>query len=79
MAKRISASKLRGDIYRILDRVIETGAPVEIIRSGEVLTIARAIREEGGSKLDHLQAHPEAVTGDPADLVDLDWSGEWNP
>lgn len=33
----ISASKLRSDIYRILDEVVRTGVPVQIEREGHIL------------------------------------------
>jgi hypothetical protein len=36
---RVTASKLRENIYRILDEAIETGQPVEIVRKGVVLRI----------------------------------------
>lgn len=74
----ITASHLRADVYRILDEILETGAPVEIERKGMRLRIV-AVHDEPGSRLDRLQAHPGAVNGDPDELVHLDWSGEWTP
>ena len=38
---RLTASKLRADIYRILDQVLETGVPIEIERHGKILKIVR--------------------------------------
>jgi hypothetical protein len=35
----LTASKLRENIYRILDQVLETGVPVEIERRGKILKI----------------------------------------
>jgi hypothetical protein len=35
----MTASPLRGDIYKILDSVLETGTPVEIERNGRILRI----------------------------------------
>ena len=72
----LTASKLRQDIYRILDEVLETGVPVEIVRRGQVLRIVPA---GGPGKLERLVPHPEAVVGDPEDLVHMDWSDEWSP
>ena len=37
---RYSATKLRHNLYNILDRVIEKGEIVEVERKGHVLTIA---------------------------------------
>jgi hypothetical protein len=72
----ITASTRRSDVYRILDHVIETGEPVTIERNGRQLQI---VAVERPSKLDRLVTRPEFVTGDPDDLVHMDWSHEWNP
>lgn len=78
MTTRLTASRLRQDIYRVLDQVLRTGVPVEIERKGRVLRIVAAEAPEGG-RLGALEPHPDAVTGDPEDLVHLDWSSEWRP
>jgi antitoxin (DNA-binding transcriptional repressor) of toxin-antitoxin stability system len=70
----MTASALRRDIYRILDRVIETGEPIIIERRGHRIRIAT---EEAPSRLDSLVRRPDVVVGDSEDFVDLDWSGEW--
>jgi PHD/YefM family antitoxin component YafN of YafNO toxin-antitoxin module len=76
----ISASKLRENIYRVLDQVAETGEPVEILRNGRRLQIilVEAPRKRS-SKLDRLEPRPDAFTGDTGDLVHLDWSAGWKP
>jgi hypothetical protein len=75
---KITASKLRENIYKILDQVLETGAPVDIERRGRRLRIVPADAPRRG-KLDRLRPHAKAIAGDPEDLVHLDWSGEWKP
>lgn len=75
---KITASKLRENIYRVLDQVVETGVPVEIERRGRRLKIVPA-DEPARGKLDRLDPHPDAIVGDPEDLVHLDWSAEWKP
>jgi antitoxin (DNA-binding transcriptional repressor) of toxin-antitoxin stability system len=72
----LTASKLREDIYRILDQVLETGVPVEIERRGKMLKIVPA---EPPEKLDKLIARPAFLRCDPEDIVSLDWSREWQP
>ncbi len=57
MGKRITASHLRQNIYRILDEVIETGRPVEITRKGSVVRI-EATRQER-SIFETLTPHPD--------------------
>jgi len=71
----ITASKLRENIYRVLDQVLETGEPVEIERNGRRL---RIIADDPPSTLQQLVRRPEVVIGDSADFVHLDWSAEWN-
>jgi hypothetical protein len=72
---RVKASKLRENIYRILDQVLETGVPVEIERRGRLL---RIVCERPPSRLDRLRPR-EYLRGAPEELVHLDWSGEWRP
>lgn len=74
----VTASKLRENVYRILDHVLETGEPVEIIRGGRKLKIVPA-DEPRKRKLDRLSSRRDALVGDPEDLVRLDWSKEWKP
>lgn len=67
---KVTASELRADVYRILDRVVQTGAPVEIVRRGKVLKIvpASALRPQRRSR------RPKKVMlGDPEGYVHLDW------
>jgi hypothetical protein len=68
----IKATKLRQNLYRILDDILKSGVPVEIERNGRVLKII----PEKVNKLDNLEKH-EVINGDPEELVHLDWSSEW--
>lgn len=71
----LTASKLRENIYRILDEVLRTGEPVEVVRKGRVIRIAPG---DTGPTLDRLPKRP-VIVGDPEELVHLDWSDEWRP
>ena len=75
-AVKLTASKLRQDIYRILDHVLTTGEEVEIERNGRRL---RIVADDPPSRLSALVRRPEVVSGDSEDFVHLDWSGEWRP
>ena len=75
----ITASKLRENIYQLLDEVLETGVPVEITRRGKKLKIVRADEDTATSRLENLVERPDAIAGDPDDLVGIDWSSEWRP
>ncbi len=71
----VTTSELRRDIYKLLDRVIKTGQPLEVERKGEKL---RIIRAERLSRLEQLPKR-RCIKGDPERLVSLDWSAEWKP
>lgn len=73
----MTASRLRDNIYNILDSVLETGEPVEIERKGRILRIVADAPL--GLKRSRITTRPGLINGDPADLVDIDWSKEWNP
>jgi hypothetical protein len=72
----VTASGLRADVYRILDRVIETGVPAEIERKGRIL---RIVADQPSSRLDRLPPRPGYIKGDPDGLIHVDWSGAWRP
>jgi antitoxin (DNA-binding transcriptional repressor) of toxin-antitoxin stability system len=71
----ITASQLRQDIYRLLDQVLSSGQPLEIERKGRTL---RLVPDEAVGRLDRIQVDPGALSGDPEDLVSLDWSEHWD-
>jgi hypothetical protein len=71
---RVTASKLRADIYNILDQSLKTGVPVEVVRKGKILKI---VPESKPSKLSRLKKR-NAIVGDPEDLVHMDWLHEWS-
>lgn len=72
----LTASSLRADVYKILDRVLETGQPAEIERNGKRLQI---VAVEPVDPLNSLEKRPNAIIGDPDELIHMDWSSEWNP
>jgi hypothetical protein len=74
----VTASKLREDIYRILDKILATGVPVEVIRGRRKLRIIPS-EDSNGRKLDRLKARPKSLKVEPEDLVHVDWSREWRP
>jgi len=70
---RVTASKLRENVYRILDEALATGNPVEVIRKGKVLKI---VPEQRPDKLANLKRR-KGFVGDPDDIIDMDWSKYW--
>jgi prevent-host-death family protein len=65
---------LRKQLYQVVDRVLETGVPVEIERNGKKLLIVPA--QKPGSKLANLKKR-KGIIGDPDELVQIK-VGEWS-
>lgn len=76
MTTTMTATELRGNLYKVLKRILKTGRPIEVVLNGQTLRIAPAMPQ---AKWEHLVAHPDCVVGDSDDLVDIDWSHEWKP
>jgi antitoxin (DNA-binding transcriptional repressor) of toxin-antitoxin stability system len=73
---RVTASKLRENIYRLLDEAIATGKPIEVVRKGKLLKI---VPEKAPPKLDRLKnlKKRKGFVGDPDDIIGMDWSKYW--
>lgn len=71
----VTASALRQNIYRLLDRVLETGQSLEVKRGDRKL---RIVADRPVSKLARLSKR-KCIRCDPEELVHLDWSREWKP
>jgi sugar-specific transcriptional regulator TrmB len=71
----VTASELRSQIYKVLDQVLETGVPVEIMRKGRKILIAPA--DEDGSKLSRLVRREDVLSGNADDIVHIAWSAQW--
>lgn len=78
----MTATQLRQDIYQLLDQVIETGKPVEIIRNGRKLKIVldeEPKPEAEFSRLALMKERPGVLLCDPDEIVSIDWSEYCNP
>lgn len=71
-----STTKLRANLYRVIDKVLKTGVPVEVERKGKLV---RIVPVEPEDKLKNLAPHPDYLAGDPQAIVHMDWSSEWRP
>ena len=67
----ITPTQLRANLYYLLDQVLESGEPLEVIRKGKVLRIVPA-----EAPFSHLQkiVQRDCILGDPEELVHVDWS-----
>ena len=75
--KPLSITALRSDLFKVIDKVIDTGISAEIERKGHRLKI---VLDEKKSKLANLKPH-DCIVGDPDDLIELkvaEWTGEKN-
>ena len=73
--KTITVTELRGNIYNLLDEVLNTGIPIEINKGGKKLKIMPVDKV---NKLENLISRPNAIQGNPDDLVDISWEKEVN-
>ncbi|MCF6318810.1 MAG: type II toxin-antitoxin system Phd/YefM family antitoxin [Proteobacteria bacterium] len=69
----ITPTELRKDIYQILDNILSTGMPIEIIRNGKILKI---IAVDEINKLNNLVSRPSTIIGNADDLADVHWQDE---
>jgi hypothetical protein len=72
---KLSATKLRNDVYSVLDHILETGQHVEVERKGKILKIIPA---QTPDKLSRLKKR-KLYDGDGQNLVHIDWSKFWKP
>lgn len=68
--KTITVTELRSNIYNLLEEVLTTGIPLEINKGGRKLHITPV---EKVDKLQNLVYRPNAIKGDPEDLVHIEW------
>jgi hypothetical protein len=73
--KTVTPTQLRADIYNLLDEVLETGIPIEIRKGNKKLKI---VPLETVDKFKNLISRPEAITGNPEELVEISWEDEVN-
>jgi hypothetical protein len=69
----ITASKLREDVYNLVDQVLESGRPLVIERKGRRLILMPERKEKKLSRL----IKREILKGTLDSIVHLDWSKNW--
>jgi prevent-host-death family protein len=76
----ITATKLRADLYRVIDDVIKKGVPVEVELRGRKVRIVPA---EPRDRLATLVKRPGVIVGDPGRLPQIKtfdekkWRKKW--
>ena len=76
---KMTATRFRQDLFKTLDRLVETGETLEIERKGALLRLQ--VSPAAGGLLDTARfAHRRRLLRVPAaDLVSIDWSSLWRP
>jgi hypothetical protein len=69
----ITPSKLRKNLFNILDELIQTGKPIEIKRKNKILKITV---EPPKSKLDNLKRR-NILNCEPDEIIINNWEKEW--
>jgi prevent-host-death family protein len=72
----VNATELRRDVYKIIDRVLDSGQAVEVTRKGRRV---RIVPVEDGDRFARLRPLTDLIVGNPEELVHIDWSNEWKP
>ena len=73
---KVTPTALRKDLYALLDRVIETGEPLEIERKGVTLKV-EAKPAEGRLERIRRMGIKGLWIGDRNDIFHMDWLEEW--
>lgn len=71
----VTPSKLRENLYNLLDAVAEKGELLEISRKGKIL---RIVPEQRPSRLDKIIAK-NITTASDDELINTSWENEWKP
>ena len=76
MTRPITVTELRSDVYRILDRVLESGEAQEVLRGNSKLLIIPA-----GERRRRLKDRPrrDGLNCSLDELVATSWEKEWGP
>lgn len=64
--KIVTPTELRANIYKLLDEILQTGEPIEIMRGNRLLRIAPVEKHD---KFPNLVSRPDVIRDDLEDLV----------
>lgn len=76
MQTRLTATRLRAELFSTLDHVADTGEAVEIQRPNGLV---RIVRDTPVQRLADLKMHPGTINGNAEELADLSWEQDWKP
>jgi hypothetical protein len=71
--KSVTPTELRGNLEYLLDEILKTGIPLEVNRGGKRF---RIVPVETTDKFKHLIYRPDAIVGNPDELIEIGWEQE---
>ncbi len=71
---QVTPTELRKNLFKLLDRVAETGQPLEINRNGIIL---RIVPQQKISKLQRLKKH-RTMQCAPETIIENNWEEAWH-
>jgi len=74
----ITATKFRQNMYKLLDQLLKTGDPIVIKIKGKKVRLVPENKPKYKSGLDKFIKR-DTIVGNPDELLEIDWSKEWNP
>ena len=75
MAKTLTPTELRRDIYRILDEILTTGQSVEVVRDGRAILLVPL--DAPRFRWEDLPRR-RATDLEPEELAEVSWETEWS-
>lgn len=76
---KVTATKLRAELYQILDHVLETGEVVEVTRATGTVVLKPLVSEKRARSKRRPRPNPDLIVGDPDELIHFDWVSHWKP
>ena len=73
--KTMTITDLRGNIYKIFDKVLNSGIFIEVQKGGKKL---KTVPGDKVDKLKNLKKRPQIIKEDPDNLVNIHWDQEVN-
>ncbi len=68
--KTVTSKQLERNLSQLLDEVLETGQPIEVLHHEKRLKIIAVSK----GKLQNLLFRPKTINGNPDDLVSISWT-----
>lgn len=73
----MNLTNLRANLYNVIDEIIRTGKPVEILRNGHKIKLELATQHKKNF-FDKLKAHPHYLSPNVTDEDLINTPSEWN-